>query len=77
MQKSAGIDIEVSDKDFPKIKGVDAKLVALAKEMDGIIVTNDFNLNKVAELQGVKILNINQLANASKTRSTSRRTDDG
>jgi uncharacterized protein YacL len=66
MQKSSGIDIEVSDHDFPKIKGVDAKLVALAKKMDGEIVTNDFNLNKVAELQGIKILNINQLANAVK-----------
>lgn len=66
MQKSTGIDIEVSDHDFPKIKGVDAKLVALAKKMDGMIVTNDFNLNKVAELQGIKILNINQLANAVK-----------
>ena len=66
MQKSLGIDIEVSDQDFPKIKGVDAKLVALAKKMDGKIVTNDFNLNKVAELQGIKILNINQLANAVK-----------
>lgn len=66
MQKSSGIDIEVSDHDFPKIKGVDAKLIALAKKMDGKIVTNDFNLNKVAELQGIKILNINQLANAVK-----------
>lgn len=66
MQKSSGIDIEVSDHDFPKIKGVDAKLVALAKKMDGKIITNDFNLNKVAELQGIKILNINQLANAVK-----------
>lgn len=66
MQKSSGIDIEISDHDFPKIKGVDAKLIALAKEVDGEIVTNDFNLNKVAELQGIRILNINQLANAVK-----------
>jgi len=66
MQKSTGIDIEISDQDFPKIKGVDAKLVALARKMDGKIVTNDFNLNKIAELQGIKILNINQLANAVK-----------
>jgi len=66
MQKSTGIDIEISDQDYPKIKGVDAKLVALAREMNGTIVTNDFNLNKVAELQGIRILNINQLANAVK-----------
>ena len=66
MQKSTGITIEVSEQDFPKIKAVDAKLVALAKKLYGKIVTNDFNLNKVAELQGVKILNVNQLANAMK-----------
>jgi len=66
MQKSTGINIEISDHDFPKIKAVDAKLVALAKKLCGNIVTNDFNLNKVAELQGVKILNVNQLANAMK-----------
>ncbi len=64
MQKMSGINIEIVDQDFPKIKGVDAKLVALAKKMNGKIVTNDFNLNKVAELQGVKILNVNELANA-------------
>lgn len=66
MQKSTGINIEVVEQDFPKLKGVDAKLVALARKMSGKIVTNDFNLNKVAELQGVKILNINELANAVK-----------
>jgi uncharacterized protein YacL len=66
MQKSTGINIEVSEHDFPKIKAVDAKLVAMAKKLCGNIVTNDFNLNKVAELQGVKILNVNQLANAVK-----------
>ena len=66
MQKSTGINIEVADHDFSKIKAVDAKLVALAKKLGGKIVTNDFNLNKVAELQGVKILNVNQLANAMK-----------
>jgi len=45
---------------------VDGKLVALAKKMNGKIITNDFNLNKVAELQGIKILNVNELANALK-----------
>ncbi len=64
MQKMSGINIEIIDQDFPKIKGVDAKLVALAKKMNGKIITNDFNLNKVAELQGIKILNVNELANA-------------
>ncbi|MDD5713218.1 MAG: PIN domain-containing protein [Smithellaceae bacterium] len=66
MQRSNGISIEVVDHDFPKIKGVDSKLVALAKKMNAKIVTNDFNLNKVAELQGIKILNVNELANALK-----------
>jgi len=66
MQRSSGIHIEVLDQDFPKLKGVDAKLVALAKKMNGKIITNDFNLNKVAELQGIKILNVNELANALK-----------
>jgi uncharacterized protein YacL len=66
MQKSVNINIEVVDQDFPKIKEVDSKLVALAKKMHGKLVTNDFNLNKVAELQGIKILNVNELANALK-----------
>jgi uncharacterized protein YacL len=66
MQRSSGIVIEVVDHDYPKIKGVDAKLVALGKEIKGKIITNDFNLNKVAELQGIKILNVNELANALK-----------
>ncbi|MCX5840638.1 MAG: TRAM domain-containing protein [Deltaproteobacteria bacterium] len=66
MQRSGGINIEISDQDFPKLKGVDAKLVALAKKINAKIVTNDFNLNKVAELQGIKILNVNELANALK-----------
>ncbi len=66
MQKSAGMRIEVLDQDFPKVKGVDGKLIELAKKIGGRIVTNDFNLNKVAELQGIKILNVNELANALK-----------
>lgn len=66
MQRSNGINIDVVDQDFPKLKGVDAKLVAMAKKMNGKIITNDFNLNKVAELQGIKILNVNELANALK-----------
>jgi uncharacterized protein YacL len=66
MQKSSGIKIKITDTDFPKLKGVDAKLVALAKKQGGKIITNDYNLNKVAELQGIKILNVNELANALK-----------
>ena len=66
MQKMAGITVEVGEQDFPKIKGVDAKLVALARKINAKILTNDFNLNKVAELQGIKILNVNELANALK-----------
>ncbi|MDD5474959.1 MAG: PIN domain nuclease [Syntrophales bacterium] len=66
MKNSSGITIEISDIDFPKLKGVDAKLVALAKKRDGVVVTNDYNLNKIAELQGVKALNVNDLANALK-----------
>lgn len=66
MQKMAHITVKIVDEDFPKIKEVDAKLVALAKTIDAKIITNDFNLNKVAELQGVSVLNINELANAIK-----------
>lgn len=66
MQKNTAINIEITDLDFPKIKTVDAKLIALAGKISGKLVTNDFNLNKVAELQGVTILNFNQLANAMK-----------
>lgn len=66
MQKSSNINIEIVEQDFPKIKGVDGKLVALAKKINGKLLTNDYNLNKVAELQGVRVLNINELANAMK-----------
>jgi len=66
MQKSSNINIEIVEQDFPKIKGVDGKLVALAKKLNAKLITNDYNLNKVAELQGVRVLNINELANAMK-----------
>jgi uncharacterized protein YacL len=52
--------------DFPEVKDVDSKLIELAKQMDAKIITNDFNLNKVAQLQGLHVLNINELANAIK-----------
>jgi uncharacterized protein YacL len=66
MQKDDSVEIKIVDQDFPKIKEVDAKLIALAREVHAKVITNDFNLNKVAQLQGVSVLNINQLANALK-----------
>src|SRR5207248_1823490 len=56
----------VSDIDLPDIREVDLKLIELAKQLNAPIVTNDFNLNKVAHLRGVEVLNINELANALK-----------
>ena len=64
--QSAAVDVMISDMDFPEVKEVDLKLIELARSLEGKIVTNDFNLNKVAQLQGVEILNINELANALK-----------
>jgi len=66
LRKLNQIEVRVIDQDFPKIAEVDSKLVALGKHMKAKILTNDFNLNKVAELQGVSVLNINLLANALK-----------
>lgn len=66
LQKDIPIDVEMYDGDFEEIQEVDSKLVKLAKVMDGIVVTNDFNLNKVCEFQNVQVLNINDLANAVK-----------
>jgi uncharacterized protein YacL len=66
MQKKNEPSIEITDQDFPKVREVDEKLIALARKVRGKIITNDFNLNKVAELNGVPVLNINQLANALK-----------
>jgi uncharacterized protein YacL len=66
MQKQVDLNVRIIDQDFPKLRDVDSKLIALAKKMNGKILTNDFNLNKVAELHGVTVLNINQLANALK-----------
>ncbi|HNU90342.1 MAG TPA: TRAM domain-containing protein [Spirochaetota bacterium] len=66
MQKDQSIMVKISDMDFPEIHEVDAKLVKMAKVMKAMVITNDFNLNKVAEFHGVKVLNINQLSNALK-----------
>jgi uncharacterized protein YacL len=66
VQKIPHITVRIVEDDFPKIREVDAKLVALGKALGAKVVTNDFNLNKVAELQGVTVLNINELSNAIK-----------
>jgi len=67
IQKMNGINVQLVENDYPQIREVDMKLIELAKELDGAkIVTNDFNLNKVAQLRGVEVLNINELANALK-----------
>ncbi len=64
IQKKVDIRVEISEMEFPEIREVDNKLVAMAKALSAKIVTNDFNLNKVAELHGVGVLNINELTNA-------------
>lgn len=66
IQKELAIKVEIYEGDFEDIQEVDSKLVKLAKVTNGIVVTNDFNLNKVCELQQVSVLNINDLANAVK-----------
>jgi uncharacterized protein YacL len=66
IQKMAHLEVEIADDDFANVADVDLKLIELAKRYDGKIVTNDYNLNKVATLQGIEILNVNQLANALK-----------
>jgi uncharacterized protein YacL len=66
MQKMAHLEVEIAEDDFPQIAEVDMKLIELAKRYDAKIVTNDYNLNKVATLQGLDVLNVNQLANALK-----------
>ncbi|MGL4368436.1 MAG: PIN/TRAM domain-containing protein [Spirochaetota bacterium] len=66
MQKDESIKVKISDMDFPDVHEVDAKLVKLAKVMTAKVITNDFNLNKVAEFHGVQVLNINELSNALK-----------
>jgi len=66
MQKHSGIKIDIIEANIPEEKEVDAKLVRLCKQLKASIVTNDYNLNKVSELQGIKVLNINELANAVK-----------
>ena len=66
IQKIATLTVQIVEDDFPAVREVDLKLIELAKVYEGKIVTNDFNLNKVAQLQGVAVLNINELANSLK-----------
>jgi uncharacterized protein YacL len=66
IQKMSGVDVTISDMDFAEVREVDLKLIELARALQGKIVTNDFNLNKVAQLRGVEVLNINELANSLK-----------
>jgi len=66
IQKNQGLDVQIHEADFPQVKEVDLKLIELGKQLNAPIVTNDFNLNKVAHLRGVEVLNINELANALK-----------
>lgn len=66
MQNDPKISLRIHEEDYPEIGEVDAKILKLAKILDAKVLTNDFNLNKVAELEGVSILNMNQLAGALK-----------
>ena len=66
MQRDTATPIEIAEDDVPDVAEVDAKLVELAKQRSRLVLTNDFNLNRVAELQGVRVMNINSLANAVK-----------
>ncbi|MCU0226112.1 MAG: PIN domain nuclease [Bryobacterales bacterium] len=66
IQKMANLNVQLLEDDFPNVPEVDLKLIELAKKYDCAIVTNDFNLNKVAQLRGAMVLNINELANALK-----------
>ncbi|MCL1906195.1 MAG: hypothetical protein FWG06_04220, partial [Clostridiales bacterium] len=66
MREQFADSIVITEKDYPQLAEVDTKLLKLAQDLKGVVVTNDFNLNKVAHLQGVKVLNINELSNAVK-----------
>ena len=66
VQKMTHLNVQIVEEDFPNVREVDMKLIELAKIYDCKIITNDFNLNKVAQLHGVEVLNINELANSLK-----------
>jgi uncharacterized protein YacL len=66
LQKDAVTPVDVNEETYPEIDEVDAKLMAYARDHDAAILTNDYNLNRVADLQGIRVLNLNELANAVK-----------
>src|SRR4030095_463821 len=66
LQNNSSLDIQIVETDFASVREVDLKLIELGKQLDAVIVTNDFNLNKVSQVRGVSVLNINELANALK-----------
>jgi uncharacterized protein YacL len=66
LQKEDRVPVEIADETLADIPEVDAKLVAMARARSGVILTNDFNLNRVAEIQGIRVMNVNSLANALK-----------
>jgi uncharacterized protein YacL len=66
LQRQDRVEVRIEEHDFPELPAVDSKLVALGKALNLPVMTNDFNLNKIAELQGVRVLNINELTNALK-----------
>jgi uncharacterized protein YacL len=66
LRNNSKIDIQIVETDYPAVKEVDLKLIELGKELEAVIITNDFNLNKVSQLRGVQVLNVNELANALK-----------
>ena len=66
LRNNSNLDVQIVETDFPAVKEVDLKLIELGKQLEAVIITNDFNLNKVSQLRGVQVLNINELANALK-----------
>ena len=66
LRNSTTLDVQIVETDFPQVREVDLKLIELGRQLDAVIITNDFNLNKVAQLREVQVLNINELANAVK-----------
>lgn len=66
LRNNSKLDVQIIETDFPQVKEVDLKLIELGKQLGAVIVTNDFNLNKVSQLRGVEVLNINELANSLK-----------
>lgn len=67
LQEESPVPVRITDEDPEEVKEVDDKLIVIAKRVNGAVLTNDYNLNRVAELQGVMVLNVNELANAVKT----------